>query len=214
MSSSPQSCTSTPVTSYTVDSASFSFACDISGADIMAEAFTASTDSDLIMFDFQVTNAPSDYILQLTASGAPINSSDDLGLFTCPPAAPPQCGGLPMGVAADSITYGSLTGDNIATFPVTGATPSNSFVFFVALDDPQVCEPGTPCPTGPGNACDPSVDTCVRTSANVTATFLPTTATPEPRLLPILGLGLLALVIVRWRRAAHTRTAAKSPLSR
>jgi hypothetical protein len=178
MSSSPASCTTSPTTSFS----SFTFSCDTGDATVFAEAFTASTNSDLVMFDFSVTGAPSDYTLTLTSTGAPINSANDLGLFICDPSAPPQCSNdLPPGVTSTS-DYGSLLSADVASFPVSGAAPTDTFVFFVALDDPE------------------------GTAANVTASLeAATSATPEPNMLPLLGCGLLALMAFHRRINAARR---------
>jgi hypothetical protein len=190
--STPATCGTSSTTPFSVDSADFSFSCDSGGADITGEVFPASTRNDLIMFDFKVTNAPSNYILTLTANGAPINSANDIGMFLCDGSSnSPQCGTSPPGV--NPADYGSLVG-NVATFPVTGAPPGSTFVFFVALNDPALCGPAGGC----SDPCDPSVDTCVRQSASVHASLTPSTsAVPEPRLLPLLGLGLLSFVSLR-----------------
>ncbi len=137
------------------------------------------------MFDFEVTNAPSNYTLTLTATGAPINSANDLGLFICSLNAvdPPQCSGsLPQGVTTLS-TYGSLVSNFVASFPVTGATSANAFVFFVALNDPN------------GSA------------ASVSATSTPTVSAsaPEPSAFTMLGLGLFAFAVLRRRMVAPIR---------
>jgi hypothetical protein len=137
-----------------------------------------------VMFDFDVTGAPGSYTLTLTSTGAPINSANDLGLFTCSPpsSTSPQCSNeLPPGVTSTSTTYGSLLSSNVASFPVTGAPSADTFVFFVALNDP----------TG--------------AAANVSAVLTPTaTAAPEPRLLSLAGLGLMAFMVLgRHRRPAQ-----------
>jgi len=173
-SSTPKACTSTPTTSY----ASFTFSCASGGASITAEAFLASTNSDLEIFDFAVTNAPANYTLTLTATGAPINSVNDLGLFTCGTGAinPPQCSDqLPSGVTSAS-NYGTLLNSFMASFPVTGATSANRFVFFVALDNP----------TG--------------SAASVSATLTPAVSgVPEPAAFFLCGFGVVALVVARRR---------------
>lgn len=162
----PEACTTTATTFVN----SYSFSCNTGSATVTAEAFTASTNSDLVIFDFQVTDAPGDYNLTLTSTGAPINSADDLGLFTCNPSAPPQCSNdLPLGVTLTS-NYGTLVDSNDASFPVTGASSADTFVFFVALDDPNAA------------------------AANVTATLTPTSGAPEPATLPLAGGSLIALI--------------------
>jgi hypothetical protein len=185
-SSSPKACTTTSTISYTSPSSSaFSFSCITDGATITAEAFIASTNSSLEMFDFEVTNAPSNYTLTLTSTGSPINSATDLGLFTCSPGGvdPPQCSNqLPSGVTTLS-NYGSLVSNFVASFPVTGATSANTFVFFVALNDPN------------GSA------------ASVSATLAPTVSAtaPEPSAFTMLGAGLFAFAILRRRIVSTIR---------
>lgn len=179
-SSTPAPCTSLTTTSFS----SFTFSCDTDGATITAEAFTASVPAlngdTLEMFDFKVTDAPSDYTLTLTATGAPINSANDLGLFTCAGVTDtPQCSNdLPMGVTSTS-NYGSLESSFVASFPVTGATSGDTFVFFVALDDPN----------GTG------------ASVNASLASTSSTATPEPGFFLLSGLCLLAFGLL-GRKAA------------
>jgi hypothetical protein len=178
-SSTPKACTASTTTSY----ASFTFSCITDGATITAEAFISSSNSNFEMFDFLVTNAPSNYTLTLTATGAPINSATDLGLFTCDQNAvdPPQCSNqLPQGVTS-ATNYGTLVSSFVASFPVTGATSANAFVFFVALNDPN-------------NG----------SSASVSATLAPTVSgnAPEPSAVTMLGLGLFAFALLRRRMAA------------
>jgi len=176
-SSSPQTCTSSTTTSFT----GFTFSCDDTGtADITAEAFVSSNPSnDLLIYDFEVTNAPSDYTLALTATGDPI-SVNDIGLFyspSCTSSTSPQCSNeLPMGVTSTTTDYGSVSG-NTVYFPVSGASSSDSFVFFVALEDP---EGGTP--------------------ANVTASFVSPSSVPEPSFVVFACLGLLGVIGVVRRR--------------
>ena len=98
----------------------------------------------------------------ITPTGASINSSDDLGLFTCDDpsffnAGYPQCGNFtpPLSDA------GTLIG-NTASFAVT-ALPGNTFDFFVALNVAN----GPP--------------------TSVSASITGVVGTPEPRFLPLAG---------------------------
>jgi hypothetical protein len=185
----PEPCTSTTTTSFSP----FTFSCDTDGATITAEAFTASVPAlngdTLEIFDFAVTGVSSGYTLTLTATGAPINSANDLGLFTCDTGVSdlPQCSNdLPPGVTSTS-DYGILSG-GVASFAVSSATSADKFVFFVALDE----------------GADPSA----LPAANVTASLSPTTtttATPEPRMLSLLGLGFLAIMAFRRKAPLAAR---------
>jgi hypothetical protein len=134
--------------------------------------------NNLTMFDFELT-LPGTYTVELTAIGATI--TDNYGLLTCPSPAltppAPQCSNdLPPGVNSSS-DYGSLNGaSTIATFPVTGAVAGDdTFVFFAELDS----------------------NTVGSVSASIQS------AVPEPRLLPLVGFGLLAAFVLfrRWRVA-------------
>jgi hypothetical protein len=195
-SSTAGACTSSSTDSFTDGSATFSYNCDLVGSTtIQAEAFLNSADAlnaainggDLVVFDFQVTNAPAGMDLVLTPNGAPIyvepsDSLPDLGLFVCSPGIPlptdPQC--IPATTDLSGVDTGSLVGSN-AVF----ATSSSTLTYYVVLQDP----------------CEPASTTCV--SASVNASFEPaSTATPEPRLLPILGLALLAGLLIYRRRLA------------
>ena len=187
-STNPGSCTSSPATAFTFESATFSYSCLLDGATITAESFVASTNSDLVVFDFMVSNEPSGMGLVLTPSGAPINSASDLGLFFCSGGSTsPQCNGTSAAqVLSEIANDGSLIGGD-AVFPHSSST----LTYFAVLNDPAT-------PAG----CDPSSPPCTRTSASVTASFAPATATPEPRLLPILGLVMLAAILIHRRRVA------------
>lgn len=148
------------------------------GATITGEFYSSTSFSDIEVFDFLVVNPPADFDFLITPTGAPINSSDDLGLFTCDDpsffnAGYPQCGNFtpPLSDAGTLIA-------NTASFAVT-ASPGNTFDFFVALNVAN----GQP--------------------TSVSASITGVVGTPEPRFLPLLGVGLLAaLVFFRRSRVA------------
>jgi hypothetical protein len=141
------------------------------GATITGEDFNATSVSGIEVYDFLVVNPPADFSFFITAAGAPINSSSDIGLFTCDNPAfftggYPQCSNFTP-PASDA---GSLSG-NTASFLDITASPGNTFDFFVALNVAN----GPP--------------------TSVTASIA---GVPEPRFLPLLSIGLLtALVFFR-----------------
>lgn len=155
------------------------------GANISIEEFPATSVDGITVYDFDVTTPPSDFVLDIAVTGATIIndpsdfSTDGYGLFTCGSGFPenqPQCSDdLPSGVTPAS-DYGSLSG-NTAVFPVTGASPDDNFVFFVATE-------GTP--------------------TSVIGSFEGASSVPEPRFLPVFGFGLLAAFVVFGRRRRLT----------
>ena len=146
------------------------------GATVTGESFTSAEGP--LVFDFKVTLAGT-YIVTLTSTD--LIDPDNYGLLTCDPTNPVQCSDLlPPGVTTTS-DYGTLDiTDKIATFDVNNAVAgSDTFVFFVQLQ----------------NTDDP-----------VTINIAPSTSTvPEPRMLPLLGLGMLAAFVFfrRWRLARY-----------
>ncbi len=185
----PTSCPSliSPSSTFTDgNSVSYFYTCDADGATITAEAFLNSADpfdsnimgGDLVMFDFQVSNAPSGMNLVLTPSGAPIV---DLGLFFCSGASTdPLCDGT-SSASLSSFDSGSLVGTD-AVF----ATSSSELSYFVALDL-----------TAPNDS---------TSDISVTASFEPASSAasvaPEPRVLLIPGVVMLAVILIFRRRLA------------
>ena len=156
------------------------------GATITGENYDSTSQSGVVVYDFDVSNLMGAYTFDITAEGASIlaidpGGSQGYGVFTCSPpdsftmGGTPQCSpDVPAGFNPGDTDYGSLN-SNVASFPVSGASSTDSFVFFVALDGP---------PTG------------------VTASF-ETSAVPEPRLLSLLGIVLVAgFILFRRRRVA------------
>jgi hypothetical protein len=147
---------------------------ELDGATVTGEFFTSAEGP--LVYDFKVTLAGS-YDVTLTSTD--LIDPDNFGLLTCDPTNPVQCSNeLPPGITTGS-DYGTLDGtDKIATFDVSNALAgSDTYVFFVQLQNPQ----------------DP-----------VTINIAPATSTvPEPRMLPLLGLGMLAAFVFfrRWRLA-------------
>jgi hypothetical protein len=157
------------------------------GATITGEDFDSTSLSDIEVYDFLVVNPPAEFNFFITATGAPINSATDLGLFTCDNSGfftgdYPQCSNFtpPASIAS------SLSG-NIASFLNVTASTGNTFDFFVALDVSN----GPP--------------------TSVTASIA---AAPEPRFLPLAGIGLLAaLVLFHHWGLARSRTAGDAGLA-
>jgi hypothetical protein len=154
---------------------------------LTGEAFDASFGGNDVVFDFKVNNpgpALSDFVLTLTdvtAATTPIAQDGVVnmeqvygyGLFDCANTggSSPQCGAVPVNATG---VVATPDGSSVS-FQVNGANPANGYVFFLVLNEPN---------GGP---------------AEVTAS-MESTATPEPRYLPVAAFGMVGLIVLYRRR--------------
>lgn len=158
------------------------------------QTFLASFGSDNEVFDFQITTSDVTSLTLTSASGAaffqddtsdPTNPLYGFGAFISDPSNPRTCpafslsltstlcGPVPVGTSMPSDNAGGTATQ--VTFSISG--DSTGLVFFAVV----------PNPTG--------------ADLMVTPTYT-TSATPEPRLWPILGVALLAVPLWRRRRSS------------
>jgi hypothetical protein len=129
------------------------------------------------VFSFQITSDTSDFSVTLNGADAFTAVPGDIpfGAFVCPFGGYTPCGVDPTGFVTASADATTAVGLDSVTFTVNG--DGKDLVFFAVETEP---------PTGVTN--------------QVTATVAFTTSTvPEPALLPILGLGVVGLLLFRRR---------------
>ncbi len=149
--------------------------------DVTEQDFSASIGD--YVYDYAI-NDLTNFTLTITSSNPSVEFYD-YGEFACESGSVIDCtSGLTMN--SDSVSPASSV-----TFTVTGNNTSDPFVFFVAE-----------CTSNSSSSACTSLPAADLGPVAVTATVM--SSTPEPHLLPILGLGLLAAMLLRRRRLAHS----------
>jgi hypothetical protein len=174
----------------------------------------------IVVYDFKINQDVTNFVLTLTSNNGFLitGNANSIGAFQidprglagpdfdpayqpCPPGSNPSsiCNPVQFGPNANGLATGTQT-SNTATFTVPGN--GNGFVFYVAVDEKCALDPEA-------DGCPGSIEELFTSldvpdplgPSNVTASIkLQTSEVPEPNSLPIIGIGLAAVIAIGRRR--------------